>query len=299
VILLFGANGQLGRELIAAARDAQIRIVGPDMKEVDIVDPAAVGDAITQLRPGLVINAAAYTKVDRAESEPQSAWRINAIGAKVLAELADSAGIPIIHISTDYVFDGTKIGPYLEDDPVAPIGVYGRSKAAGEAAVRQAAPRHLILRTAWLYGRYGDNFVKTVIRLSAERDELRIVADQFGSPTSAADLAQAMLAAVPRLLSADATYGTFHLVGSGATSWFGFAERIVAGQASITGRRPKLTPIATADYPTAARRPQNSVLDCRRLAETFGIRMGPWQEAVDRTVTQILSSDTSAEVGMP
>jgi dTDP-4-dehydrorhamnose reductase len=293
VILVFGAHGQLGRELAAAAAAEQTGIVGLDIDEVDIVDPVAVGQAMARLQPALVVNAAAYTKVDLAESEAEAAWQANATGPEVLAEEAHEAGVPIVHISTDYVFDGSKVGAYREDDPVAPIGVYGQSKAAGEAAVRQATPRHLILRTAWLYSPYGENFVKTMIRLAATRDELRVVADQFGSPTAAADLARAILSVAPRLIGGDAgACGTFHLTGNGRTNWFGFAERIVDTQARMTGRRPKVTPIATADYPTAARRPANSVLDCGRFAETFGIRLPPWQDAVDRTVAQILAPET-------
>jgi dTDP-4-dehydrorhamnose reductase len=289
VILLFGAQGQLGRELVAAAHQAKLEVHGPREEEIDIADPQAVGDAIARLRPDIVVNAAAYTDVDRAESETDLAWRVNAIGPEVIADSVGRAGIPLIHLSTDYVFDGTKSGPYAEDDPVAPIGAYGRSKAAGEVAVRQAAPRHLILRTAWLYGRHGGNFVKTVIRLAAEREEIGIVADQFGSPTSAADLAQAIVRVAPRLLQAEAPYGTFHLAGDGATSWFGFAEKIVAEQAGITGRRPKVTPIATSEYPTAARRPLNSVLDCARFAETFGISLPSWQDSIGQVVASILA----------
>jgi dTDP-4-dehydrorhamnose reductase len=294
MILLFGARGQLGRELAAAAAAANIYVGGPGRDEIDIADPKAVGDAIARRQPDLVINAAAYTKVDRAESEPQAAWRANAIGPKVLAEATDKAGIPIVHISTDYVFDGTKDGPYREDDPIAPLGVYGQSKAAGEAAVRKAAPRHLIVRTAWLYSRHGSNFAKTMIRLAAERDELKVVADQFGSPTAAADLAHAIVGIAPRLVEPGMPCGTFHLAGDGATSWFGFAARIVEEQARITRRRPKLTPIATADHPTAARRPKNSALDSDRFAEAFGVRLGAWQDSVAPTVAAILSAGAVA-----
>jgi dTDP-4-dehydrorhamnose reductase len=294
VILLFGARGQLGRELAAAAASAGIEVAGRGRDEVDVTEPEAVGDAIARLRPDLLINAAAYTKVDGAESEPEVAWRANAIGPKVIAETADQAGIPLVHISTDYVFDGTKSLSYNEDDAVAPVCVYGNGKAAGEAAVRCAAPRHLILRTAWLYGRYGDNFAKTVIRLAAERQELRVVADRFGSPTATAELAQAILTVAPRLLDEHAAYGTFHLAGGGAATWFGFAQRIVDAQAAVTGRRPKITPIAAVEYPTAARRPDNSALDSSRFADAFGIRLGPWQGSVERTVAAILSAEAVA-----
>ena len=294
MILLFGAQGQLGQALLAAAAAEEIDVTGPAEEAVDITDAKAVGETMAHLRPDLVINAAAYTDVDRAESDVEMAWRVNAVGPQLIAEGAARAGVPVIHISTDYVFDGTKTGAYREDDPVAPISVYGKSKAAGEAAVRRATRRHLILRTAWLHGPYGRNFAKTVIRLATDRDELRIVADQFGSPTSAADLALAILRVAPRLLTAEDRFGTFHLAGDGATSWFGFAESIVDELAKITGHRPNVTPIATAEYPTAARRPQNSVLDSTGFAEAFGIRLGRWQGSVGTTVTAILTAEAVA-----
>lgn len=294
MILLFGAKGQLGRELIAAANAAKFEVYGPGEDEIDVADPKMVGGAIARLRPDLIINAAAYTNVDGAESEPELTWRANAIGPKVIAEAASRGGIPLVHLSTDYVFDGAKTGPYREDDPVAPINAYGKSKAAGEVAIRQATPLHLILRTAWLYGRHGNNFVKTVISLAAECEELRIVADQFGSPTAAVDLARAILRVVPRLLEADPPCGTFHLAGDGATSWFGFAERIVDAQADLTGRRPKVTPIATSEHPSAASRPRNAVLDSARFAETFGIRLPPWQEPIGQVVAAILAAEAVA-----
>jgi len=294
VILLFGIRGQLGRELLLAAAEANGAIDGPAKSEFDIADPAAVGEAMAQFRPDLVINAAAFTDVDRAESEPEAAWRANATGPRVIAEAAARADVPLIHLSTDYVFDGARAGPYCEDDPVAPISIYGQGKAAGEMAVRRASARHLILRTAWLYSRHGRNFAKTVIRLAAERDELRIVADQFGSPTAAADLARAIVGVAPRLLEPDATHGTFHLAGEGVASWFDFAERIVDERAKITGDRPGVTPIVTADYPTAARRRQNSALDCTRFADAFGTRLGPWQDSVGPVVAAILSAEAVA-----
>lgn len=294
MILLFGVEGQLGRELRAAAAAAEIGIAGPTEAEVDIADQAAVVGVIGRSQPELIINAAAYTNVDRAESEPKTAWRVNATGSKVVAEAAARAGVPLIHISTDYVFEGSKTGAYREDDPVAPISVYGRSKAAGEEAVRKSTPYHLILRTAWLYSRYGHNFAKTMIRLALERDELRVVADQFGSPTAAHNLARTIVGIAPRFRDPDAPYGTFHLAGDGVTNWADFADRIIAAQARITGRRPAVVPITTADYPTAARRPQNSALDSARFAATFGLRLGAWQDAVGPTVTAILSSEDAA-----
>lgn len=294
MILLFGAHGQLGRELRTAAAAAGIGVAGPTEAEVDIADPAAVGDVIDRSQPELIINAAAYTNVDQAESEPEMAWRVNATGPKVVAQAADRTGVPLIHISTDYVFDGSKTGGYREDDAVAPINVYGQSKVAGEEAVRESTPRHLILRTAWLYSRHGHNFAKTMIRLASERDELRVVADQFGTPTAASDLARTIIGIAPRLRGSNPPYGTYHLAGDGATNWADFADRIVEAQALITHRRPAVVPISTADYPTAARRPQNSALDSTHFAVTFGLRLGPWQNAVGPTVAAILSSEEAA-----
>lgn len=294
MILLFGAHGQLGRELRTAAAAAGIGIAGPTEAEVDIADPAAVGGVIGRSQPELIINAAAYTNVDQAESEPEMAWRVNATGPKVVAEAADRTGVPLIHISTDYVFDGSKTGGYREDDAVAPINVYGQSKVAGEEAVRESTPRHLILRTAWLYSRHGHNFAKTMIRLASERDELRVVADQFGTPTAASDLARTIIGIAPRLRGSNPPYGTYHLAGDGATNWADFADRIVEAQALITHRRPAVVPISTADYPTAARRPQNSALDSTHFAATFGLHLGPWQNAVGPTVAAILSSEEAA-----
>jgi dTDP-4-dehydrorhamnose reductase len=264
------------------------------LDEVDITDKASVGDAVGRLKPDLIINAAAYTQVDMAESEPEIAWQVNAVGAEIVAAHAHKAGVPVVHVSTDYVFDGTKARPYLEDDPVAPIGAYARSKAAGEAAVRRVAPRHVILRTAWLYSPHGRNFAKTVMRLAAEQRELRIVADQFGSPTAAGDLARAILGIVPHLLQRAAPCGTFHLAGEGVATWFDFARQIVDERAKVIGCRADVVPIATAEYPTAARRPRYSALDSTRFFDTFGIRLGPWQAAVGPNVAAILAAEVVA-----
>jgi dTDP-4-dehydrorhamnose reductase len=239
------------------------------------------------------VNAAAYTKVDLAETEVEAARQGNEIGPSRLGEACGAAAIPLVHLSTDYVFDGTKPTAYVETDPVAPAGSYARSKEAGERAVRRTAPRHVILRTSWLYGEFGHNFLKTVLRLAAAHDELRIVADQRGCPTSTLDLAEAILSIAPRLIAGDAVWGTYHFAGSGVTTWHGFASRIVAAQAPFTGRSPRVTPITTAEYPLPARRPANSELDCSLFAHAFGIRARPWTEESDR-ITRVL---VSAPVG--
>jgi dTDP-4-dehydrorhamnose reductase len=288
VILTFGGNGQLGRELVRASAAQRMALVAVSRTEADIADSAAVRAAIARHRPELIVNAAGYTKVDLAESEPEAARAGNEIGPAVLGAACAAAGIPLIHISTDYVFDGTKPTAYVEDDPVSPIGVYAQSKADGEAAVRAEAPEHMIIRTSWVYGEFGNNFLKTMLRLAATREELRVVADQRGCPTSTDDLARIILRIAPRLIAGDDVWGTYHFAGSGATTWHAFASRIVAAQAPLTGRSPRVTAITTAEYPTAARRPANSELDCGHFARMFGIRARPWSEEVDR-ITRIVA----------
>ena len=223
----------------------------------------------------MVINASAYTKVDRAETDEEAAFRANATGPEILAKACAAAGLPLIHVSTDYVFDGTKSGAYRESDPVAPLGVYGRSKSAGEEAIRRHLPQHVIVRTSWVYGIYGANFLKTILRLAGERDELRIVADQSGCPTSTADLAQALLAVAQALGEGRAVSGTYHLAGTGVTTWHGFASRIVEAQRPFTGRSPSVVPIRTEEYPTPAQRPANSELDSALFSRTFGYTARP------------------------
>lgn len=288
MILVFGSGGQLGQELIETARASGQPLVGLARAQADISDPAAIDEALARFKPRIVVNAGAYTKVDRAEAEEAQAMRANALGPEVLAQACAPQDLPLIHVSTDYVFDGTRLGAYRESDPIAPLGVYGRSKAAGEDGIRRHLPRHLILRTSWVYGVYGANFLKTVLRLAQERDELRIVADQRGCPTSTADLAAAILQAAQRILAGGTAFGTYHSAGSGVTTWHGFAERIVEAQASFTGRRPVVVPIATKDYPTPAQRPANSELDSGLFSRTYGFTARPWTEATDQTVKQLM-----------
>jgi dTDP-4-dehydrorhamnose reductase len=293
-ILVFGAAGQLGHEVLALARARDITATGCHRAGADVTDFAAVKAAILASKPRLVLNAAAYTAVDRAETEPEAAYAANAVGAETVARAAALQQVPVIQISTDYVFDGTKMGAYVETDPIAPLGVYGQTKAAGEAMVRHANPRHFILRTAWLFGRYGANFLKTILRLSRERAELRIVADQYGCPTATQDLAEAVFAIDLALTNDIEAPGTYHFAGDGATTWQGFASAIVEAQAQATGRRPKVSAIATADYPTPARRPANSVLDSSLFASVFGYRARDWQTRARETVDMLLK-ETRAE----
>jgi dTDP-4-dehydrorhamnose reductase len=295
VILLFGGNGQLGRELTALAEARGVPLRALSHFEADIADPFAVDAAVAAARPSLVVNAAAYTAVDKAESEPAEAERVNTRGPGFLAHACARKGIPLVHISTDYVFDGTKDGPYVERDPVAPLGVYGRTKAEGEDWVRAWLDWHLILRTSWVYGVHGRNILKTVLKLAQERDELRFVADQRGCPTSTADIAEAILCAAPRLVGSDVNVpGTYHFAGAGAATWYDFVCHVVAVQAEFTARHPRVVPIATADYPTAARRPANSALDSSRFATTFGFRPKPWQARVEEAVRALLRDKAEA-----
>ena len=282
-LLVFGAAGQVGRELVALADARGVPAVGVTRADADIADAEAVAALLARHRPRLVVNAAAYTAVDRAESEPDAAARGNVEGPRVLAEATAAVAVPILHLSTDYVFDGSKPGAYTENDPIAPLGVYGRTKAAGEAAVRGGNARHVILRTAWVYGVHGGNFLKTMLRLAAERDRLRVVADQHGCPTATADLAEAVLAVDAALARDTSLAGTFHFAGTGSTSWHGFAEAIVAAQAAHTGKSPPVDAIATADYPTPAARPANSVLDSARFTAAFDYRAKPWKSEWSRS----------------
>jgi dTDP-4-dehydrorhamnose reductase len=293
VILVFGL-GQLGHELARMARARDVALAALAHAQADIADAAAVEGAIGRHRPTLVVNAAAYTKVDQAEKEPEAAQRANETGPGTLARACAIAGVPFVHVSSDYVFDGSKAGSYSESDPIVPLGVYGQTKAAGEAAVRAAHAEHLILRTSWVYGEFGHNFLKTMLRLAKERDELRVVADQRGCPTSARDLAAAILHVAPRLAAHDAAWGTYHVAGSGATTWHGFASRIVAAQAPLTGRRPRVTAITTAEYPTPARRPANSELDSSLFATTFGFRSQRWEQETDTVVHALVAAEQKA-----
>jgi dTDP-4-dehydrorhamnose reductase len=284
---VLGAAGQIGRELCRRVWPADYRIAGVDRAEVDITRQEAVADALRQERPDIVINAAAYTAVDRAESEPDVAWAVNAAGPGHLAVGCETAGIPLIHISTDYVFDGRKVAPYREDDPVNPLGVYGRSKEAGDRAVREGLPEHVIVRTAWVYSAQGHNFVRTMLRLAADRPVLRVGADQNVSPTSAADAAAESAAIVQRLAAGVRNGGTYNFAGAGAVSWHGFAEAIFELASPWRGAPPRVDAITTAEYPTPAQRPANSVLDCRLIREVFGIEPRPWREALAEVIREL------------
>jgi dTDP-4-dehydrorhamnose reductase len=276
-ILLTGTNGQVGYEL-ARSLQGLGEVVALDRGAMDLADLARVRDVIRSLKPDLIVNPAAYTAVDKAESEPELAMRINGEAPGVMAEEARALGAALIHYSTDYVFDGSKDGAYTEQDAPCPVSVYGRSKLAGEQAIQAAGIRHLILRTSWVYGMRGKNFLLTVLRLAQERDELRIVADQFGAPTWSRTIAEATARIVARGAGDwDAESGIYHLTAKGRTSWHGFTEAILDNAA--LAKRPGVTPIATADYPLPARRPANSVLSQQRFVDTFG-ELPAWDAAL-------------------
>jgi len=259
---------------------------------LDLGGPETVEAALTAAVPDIVVNAAAYTAVDQAEQESEKANAVNAIGAGAVAAASSALGVPVIHLSTDYVFDGTKASPYVEQDLVAPASVYGASKLAGEQAVAAATDEHVILRTAWVYAPYGKNFVRTMLALAETRDEVRVVADQLGSPTYAPDIAVAIVGIARNVLrnpSDPLLRGIFHLAGNGDTSWAGFASAIFAFLAAKGLRKPALTPIATADYPTPARRPANSRLNCAKLGRVHGIKLPSWCDSLGICLERLMS----------
>jgi dTDP-4-dehydrorhamnose reductase len=268
-VLVFGAGGQVGRALTSRIGDTSL---GFDRAAVDVCDAGAVAQALREYPGAAVVNAAAYTAVDRAETEQNEAMRVNRDGAANLARLAAAAGVPFIHISTDYIFDGSKRKPYCENDPIAPLSTYGLSKAKSEDEVRRACPRHIILRTSWVYSPYSTNFVRTMLHLAAERSELQVVNDQTGCPTAAADIADAIAAILAATRQPNFTdWGTYHYCGRDIVTWFGFANVIFELAGRYGQRRPQLVPISTAAYPTAARRPAYSVLATGKIEGIFSI----------------------------
>ncbi len=277
-VLVVGRTGQVGSALAAALPATGWPFEIMEAPELDLTDAASIEAAVSTVRPQVVVNVAAYTAVDAAETQSDLAYAINARGPGLLAEAAAAAGAAILHFSTDYVFDGTS-GPWREDDTPSPLGVYGASKLAGERAVAAANPRHIILRTSWVCSATGHNFLKTMLRLGETRDELRVVADQQGAPTFADDLADAVVQLVPRLVAGEGC-GVFHLTGAPWTTWHGFAEAIFAA----AGRSVRVVPITTAEYPTPARRPADSRLDCARINEVHGIEPADWRRGMERAM---------------
>ena len=280
-ILLTGANGQVGYEIIAACKTLPITLIACDRQTLDITNQNSITETIAQHQPNFVINAAAYTAVDRAEKEHELAFAVNAKAPEYLAKACKKYRIPLLHISTDYIFDGRKNGSYCENDFATPLGVYGNSKWLGENAVRQHLDKHIILRVSWVFGRHGHNFVKTMLRLIQEREELRVVADQHGCPTYAGDIANAIL----HILSKP-VWGTFHYCGTPATTWHGFTAAILE---KAQNTRPivtkKLIAILTKDYPTPAERPANSILDCSKFTKAFTLNPNDWNHGLNAVLS--------------
>ncbi len=288
-VVVTGRDGQLARSLAdRAARHPGLEVVTLGRPDLDLERPSTVAGLIAEARPDIVVNAAAYTAVDKAEQESAIAFAVNRDGAAAVAETAARLEVPLVHVSTDYVYGGDKPGPYVESDPTAPLGVYGRSKLAGEEAVRAAHPGAVILRTSWVYSPFGNNFVKTMLRFASERDELRVVDDQTGNPTSALDLADAILRIAPRLAGEPPSPQVLHLAGEGSVTWHGFAAYIFERAAKRGIRVPRLVAIPTSAYPTPARRPANSRLDCSAFRERFGFSPPFWQHGVDETLSRLL-----------
>ena len=288
-ILVTGRDGQVARSL-AAASTPDMAFVTLGRPELDITDKASLTAAIVRLRPAALVNPAAYTAVDKAESEEDAALAVNRDGARNVAEAAAEARLPIVHISTDYVFAGDLNRPYREDDPVGPQGAYGRSKLTGEQAVAATNPAHVILRTAWVYSPYGANFLKTMLHVAADRDTLRVVDDQRGTPTYAPDIAEAIRAVVATVLRAPEARdwrGVFHMVAGGETDWAGFAEAIFAESSRRGGPSAAVERIGTADYPTPAKRPANSRLDTAKFEAVFGHRLPDWRDGVARCLAAL------------
>lgn len=290
-VLVVGTSGQLATALHRLGSSLGSRLL--PATPLDLADSAQLVGQLDALRPSVVLNAGAYTAVDKAETERERAFAVNADGPGTLASWCAANGAALIHVSTDYVFDGTKSGPYLEDDATGPLGVYGASKLAGEQAIAERLTEHVILRVSWVFSATGQNFVKTMLRLASQRDELRVVADQVGKPTSASELARVMLQLVERLHEPGFPWGTYHFACPDSTSWHAFAQAIVDEQAPLTGRRPVVTPISTADYPTPARRPANSVLDCSRFQRAFELTPRAWRDELPSIVRELVAGNTA------
>lgn len=308
-ILLTGVIGQVGGELLPLLQPFG-SVIAADLPDFDFLNPASVRRFARECRPHWIVNPAAYTAVDKAESEPELAYAINAEAPRVLGEVAAELKIPVIHFSTDYVFDGSGTRSWVEIDETGPLGVYGASKLAGEKALAATGAAHLIFRTSWVYGTRGKNFLLTILPLAFQEEELRIVNDQHGAPTWSRDLARMVEHVMRRITESSAATGAsldqtvravegvYHAVNGGETTWFGFAEEFLRVAALVRpgARIARLVPIASSEYPTPAKRPANSRLDCSRLREVFGFEMPPWQESAAAVVSEVLLGVTSPSV---
>ncbi len=292
-ILVTGKNGQVGHELMKTLAPLG-KVTGVDLKECDLSQSAAIDVLLERVKPDIIVNPAAYTEVDKAESEPTIAHAVNAQAPKILARYAARHNIPIIHFSTDYVFDGTKAEPYLEDDEANPKSVYGKTKWLGEEAVRKMAAKHIIIRTSWVFGSHGVNFLKTMLKLAQERDKLSVVSDQYGAPTSAALLAEAVAQIIRELNEPGSyrKYGTYHVATTGETTWHGYAQAVVE-KANKLGMVTKIDareikPISSKEYPMPAVRPANSRLDTAKVRTVFSVRLPKWQDEVEKVLRELV-----------
>jgi dTDP-4-dehydrorhamnose reductase len=294
-ILLTGSKGQLGREVEIKGLNAGWDIISMDLPEINIADINNLTRIFSEIKPSIVINAAAYTAVDLAETQKNTCYAVNLKGPANLAQLCSQYNSRLIHISTDYVFNGKGNRPYQEDDPVSPVNVYGYSKAEGEKAVLFGSGDHIVIRTSWLYGRYGKNFVKTMLRMGREKKSIRVVNDQYGCPTCAYDLAEAIIVIAQRLIEKRSNYsGLYHFCGNSIITWYEFAVSIFqfAGELGISDI-PVVIPIPTSQFPTAAKRPLYTALDCSKIKKVFEIDVKPWQKSLKKTIHQIITSKDS------
>lgn len=292
-VLVTGTGGQVVGSLVekAAGRgDIELSLIG--LPELDLAATDKIAPAIEALRPDVILSVAAYTAVDAAEADEATALAVNGVAVGEIGKAAARLGVPVVHLSTDYVFAGDQPSPYCETDPTGPLSAYGRTKLAGELALAEATPNHVILRTAWVYSPFGKNFVKTMLRLGETRDSVGVVVDQVGNPTSAFDIVDGLLKVAGNLLASDdpALRGTFHMTGSGETSWAGFAAEIFRLSAALGGRSVTVDPIATSAYPTPARRPGNSRLDCGKLDRLHGVRLPDWRGSAELVVRRLVAN---------
>lgn len=292
-IAVTGKSGQVVTVLLERGAAAGHEVVALGRPELDLADATSVGRALHAAEPDVIVSVAAYTAVDRAETESKLAHAVNGAGAAAVARAAHMLRVPLVHLSTDYVFDGTLDRPYREDDQTGPTGVYGASKLAGEQAVLEINHHNsAVLRVAWVYSPFGGNFVKTMLRLASDRDEISVVADQIGNPTSALDIADGILKVAANLVGSNdaALRGVFHMTASGEASWADFAERIFAASAALHGPSATIKRIATAEYPTAAKRPANSRLDCGKIARVHGVTLPDWRHSLPKVVERLLTA---------
>ena len=290
-LLCIGNSGQVAQALVERCGIANVPCIALGRPILDLLKEQTVKTAIDKHAPSIIVNAAAYTAVDKAESEEAAAFAVNAQACEMLAKQAHARDIPLIHLSTDYVFDGSKSEPYTEADPIKPLGAYGRSKAAGEDAIRLNTDKHIILRTAWVYSPFGNNFVKTMLRLAEGRDALSVVDDQIGNPTNALDIADGIIAICQTGIETD-KYGTYHMTGSGKASWADLAALVFDLYQEMTGKHVSLVRIPSSEYPTPAERPKNSQLDCAKLASAFNVRLLRWQDSAEKVVRRLLKERT-------